>query len=164
MASTDASLGHTGLLPRLAHVMKQSDIFLLAVVMSALPVESLAGQQQSKPGWPCAGVVDPSYVDLAEATGGSVLLFGPTELEGTAIEMAASSRHSDTVFRSTARLDDGIHEFHVPLDSTIESVHFSLTLQCLNVANIVRPTGEHASPGDEGVEYGRFEAVHLVTI
>ena len=43
-------------------------------------------QGSPRPGWPCAGKVDPATSSVAEATGGKVLLFHPAELEGVAFD------------------------------------------------------------------------------
>lgn len=45
-------------------------------------------------------------------------------------------------------MNPGLHEFHVPIDSTVESVGFSISVQCLQVADIFRPTGTSAAGED----------------
>lgn len=137
------------------------------ITVLCLPVPTLAQQRQqgSSPGWPCAGTVDPAYVRLAEGTGGTALPFHPTEVSGAGVEMAASMRHDETVFRAGGQVvAEGLYEFNVPVDSTIESVYFLLSMQCLQVAEILTPTGDTLNVGAPGVEYHRFEAIHLAVV
>ena len=98
-------------------------IFLAACV--CLPFEAAAqpasSQQSSRPGWPCAGKVDPAYVQIAEGTGGKVLLFHPTELEGAALDERASREHDETVFRAAGQLAGESYKLIVPIDATIET-------------------------------------------
>jgi hypothetical protein len=133
----------------------------------AMAVAALAPAQVQKtryqPGWPCQGTVDPAYVDIAEATGGSVLLFAPSEIAGVAAEMTLSDRHSEVVFRaSSPRAADGLHEFDIPLDSSIESVYFFLSQQCLQGVSVVGPSGEEVRADVPGVELQAFDAIRLL--
>jgi hypothetical protein len=137
-------------------------VAMAAVLLSAAPAR---GQQPaSRPGWPCAGKVDPSYILTAEATGGSVLLFHPSELGAAGSEMSASQRHRETVFRAGGQLDEGNYEFTVPIDSTIESIFFLVSMQCLQLATVVTPTGEHLNVSAPGVEYHHFEALRMFVV
>src|SRR5262245_2918838 len=124
-----------------------------ALLLPALPLAARPQQQQqTRPGWPCAGKVDPSYVRTSEATGGKVMLFTPGELTGAADEMIASNQHPQTIFRASDRFDDEAREYTVPVDSTVESVYFFVSLQCLQSATIVRPSGEEVRVDAPGVE------------
>src|SRR5436190_10521791 len=141
---------------------------LLLVACVCLPVTAAAQQKQAgqspRPGWPCAGKVDPAYVRVAEATGGKVLLFHPSELEGAAFDNAASRQHDETIFRAAGQLADEAHELTVPIDSTIESVYFVVSVQCLQVVTLITPSGEELATGMPGVEYHQFEAVRLFVV
>ena len=136
--------------------------FLLAAW--CLPAGAQDQQPNNLPRWPCGGTVDPAYVRTAEATGGAVLLFHPTEVEGVGAEMMASSRHQETVFRAGGQLADGVYEFDVPVDSTIESAYFFVSLQCLQIADIMRPSGDELRSDAADVEYHQFEAIRLFTV
>jgi hypothetical protein len=136
----------------------------LVLVALALPASAQDQQRSNRPGWPCVGTVDPSYVRTAEATGGAVLLFQPSELAGVATEMSASRGHDEIVFRAGAQLPEGVHEFEVPVDSAIASVYFFVSLQCLQAVSVIRPSGDELRPDAAGVTHHRFEAIRLYTI
>ena len=60
-------------------------------------------------------------------------------------------------------MNPGLHEFPVPIDSTVESVLFSISVQCLQTADVVRPSGATAI-GDDVTEVPNFRAQHMVVI
>jgi hypothetical protein len=121
-------------------------------------------QQEGRAGWPCAGKVDPAYLRTAEATGGSVLMFHPSEIGGAAAEMIASQRHEETILRAGAQVGEGVYEYDVPVDSTIESLYFQVSMQCLQVASIMTPPGEQLGASAPGVEYHHFESIRLFVV
>jgi hypothetical protein len=126
--------------------------------------QSKPSGQSSRPGWPCAGKVDPSYVDVAEATGGRVLLFHPTEISGMAVDARASAEHDETVFRAVGQLGGESYEMAVPIDTTIESAYFVVSIQCLQVATLVTPSGQELSVATAGVEYHQFESIRMFVV
>jgi hypothetical protein len=140
----------------------RSTILLAFVVW--LPASAQAQQQEGRPGWPCAGKVDPAYLRTAEATGGSVMMFHPSELGGAAAEIIASQRHEDTILRAGDQVAEGVYEYDVPVDSAIESVYFQVSMQCLQVATIVTPSGEPLGAAAPGVEYHHFESIRLFVV
>lgn len=121
-------------------------------------------QPRERPGWPCVGRPDPTYFRTAEATGGSVFLFDKSEIGESAALMIATSRHEETIFRAAGSLNEGMHEFSIPVDSAVESVLFSVSLQCLQVADITTPEGAELRANDPGVDYHQFQAGRIVTI
>ena len=137
----------------------------VAIAIWASPVSAQIQQPRYQPGWPCNGTVDPAYVTTAEATGGTVFLVGPSESAGKMAEMTASNRHPEVVFRASASpAADGLHEFDVPLDSTIESAYFFISLQCLEGLSIIDPSGEEVRADVPGVEVHSFAAIRLLTV
>jgi hypothetical protein len=138
--------------------------FILIVVASVLPADAQDQQPRRQAGWPCIGTVDRSYARNAEATGGKVFLFRKTELAGVAQEMSASAAHEETVFRVSGQLTPGTYNFDVPIDSTIESGYFFVSLQCLEALEIVTPSGDTLDPDQDGIEYHRYAAVHMATV
>ena len=145
--------------------MRLRSIACVALVFYAsvrIPAQNQQPKYQS--GWPCSGKVDASFVRTAEATGGKVLLFAPNEVTGAADDMSASRGHPETVFRAGGQLDDGVHDFEIPLDSTIESAYFFIALQCQQFVAVLQPTGDELRADAPGVDYHAFEAVRLVTI
>jgi von Willebrand factor A domain-containing protein 7 len=134
------------------------------VLCASHPVSAQPQQPRYSFGWPCSGRVDPSYVRSAEATGGKVMLFKPTEVSGMADEMSASRGHGETVVRAGGQLDEGLHEFDVPLDSTIESAYFFVSLQCLQSVAVLQPSGDLLQVDAPEVTYRAFDAIRLITI
>jgi hypothetical protein len=117
-----------------------------------------------QPGWPCFAKIDPAYFKTAEATGGQVFLFHPSEVGESSVLMTAAMTHEETIFRAAGSLVEGVHEYQIPVDSTVESILFSVSLQCLQVVQVVRPSGDVLRSGDEGVEYHQFEAGRILTV
>jgi hypothetical protein len=103
-------------------------------------------------------------VRTAEATGGRVLLFAPAELSGFTNEMNASRGHDEIVLRVSGQLTEGQRDFDVPIDSSIESVYFFVSVQCLQSVAIVPPPGGAFNATAPGVEYHEFVAIRLITI
>jgi hypothetical protein len=128
---------------------------------------SAAAQDQpprSQPGWPCVGRPDPTYFSTAEATGGQVFLFDHSEVGHSAAVVLAERGHDETIFRIAGSLEDGLHEFSIPIDSTVESAFISVSLQCLQVVEIATPTGALVREADPGVDYHQFQAGRIVTV
>lgn len=138
---------------------------LFLAICVCLPVSAAAQQgQSSRPGWPCAGNVDPAYVSTAEATGGKVMLFHPSELGGASFDMIASQTHDETVLRATGQFAGESYEFKVPIDSTIESAYFYVSVQCLQFVTVTTPSGQELVTGTAGVEYQQFESVRMYVV
>jgi hypothetical protein len=93
-----------------------------------------------------------------------VFLFDPSEVGESSVLMIGAMKHEETVYRAAGTLAEGVHEFSVPIDSTIESAMFSVSLQCLQVVEIVRPSGEELRANDPGVDYHQFQAGRIVTL
>src|SRR5262245_59171105 len=147
------------LLMRLFH----TTITLVVVAISTILVAQ-DQQPRSRPGWPCVGKPDPSYFTVAEGSGGQVFLFDPSEIGESSVLNIGAMKHEETVFRAAGTLAEGVHEFSIPIDSTIESVMFSVSLQCLQVVEIVRPSGDELRENDPGVDYHQFQAGRIVTL
>ena len=138
----------------------------MVVLFIAIATTLVAQDQQprSRPGWPCVGKPDPSYFTVAEGSGGQVFLFDPSEVSESSALMIGAMKHEETVYRAAGTLAEGVHEFSIPVDSAIESAMFSVSLQCLQVVEIVRPSGDELRANDPGVEYHQFQAGRIVTL
>ena len=145
---------------RLANGLAAAALFAAA---SAALVDARE-QPWDQPGWPCEGKVDPSYVRGAEATGGKVMLVHPTEIAATAAEMSASRRHGETVFRAGGHVAGGTYEFDIPIDSTIDGAHFFVSLQCLQSATVIEPSGDELRADEADVEVHEFRAIRMFTV
>jgi hypothetical protein len=137
---------------------------LIVALATASPAFAQDQQPRSRPDWPCVGKPDPSYFTIAEGSGGQVFLFDPSEVGESSALMIGAMRHEETVFRAAGTLAEGVHEFSVPIDSAIESAMFSVSLQCLQVVEIVRPSGDELRANDPGVDYHQFQAGRIVTL
>ena len=93
-----------------------------------------------------------------------MLLFHPTEVEGMGLDARASAQHDETVFRAVGQLDGERHEMAVAIDTTIESAYFVVSVQCLQIAALVTPSGQELSIATPGVEYHQFEAVRMFVV
>ena len=141
---------------------------VVAALSVALPLLLAGAQQQpsTPPGnWPCGGRLDASYFQVAEGTGGHLLLLSPEEIgdaDSTTL-LTAFGSHRQTIFRLAGSLTPGPHDFHVPIDSSVESVLFSVSVQCLHTVDVVRPSGLPAS--GEGVkDLSNFRAERMVIV
>src|SRR5262245_20225464 len=136
------------------------------LAMLAVGAAALVAQDQrprSQPGWPCVGSPDPSYFRVAEATGGQVFLFDKSEIGSSAIPAIAARRHEETLFRAAGTLVDGRHEFPFPVDSTVESMMVSVSLQCLQSVDVVTPSGQVLQQTAAN-EFHAFRAGRIITL
>ena len=138
---------------------------LAAAAVLVVPVLIGAQQQAAGPrgSWPCGARIDPSYFQVAEGSGGHLLLLAPEEIGDSATLLTALGGHPQTLLRLAGSLTPGLHEFQVPVDPSVESVLFSISVQCLQVADIVRPSGAAAS-GDDVVDLSNFRAERMVIV
>jgi hypothetical protein len=139
---------------------------VLVLIAASVPAHQARNQDQQpryQPDWPCVGRPDPSYIRIAEATGGQVFLFHPSEL-GQSAALAIGNNDAETLFRVVGSLKDGIHEYAIPVDATVETIRFSVSLQCLQIAEIARPDGVLLQAADPAVEYDQFQAGRIVSV
>ena len=136
-----------------------------AAAAFAFPLVVTAQQQRpnSPAGFPCGARLDPSYFRVAEGSGGHLLLLAPEEIGDSATLLTAFGDHPQTILRLAGSMTPGLHEFTVPIDSTVESVLFSISLQCLQTADVVRPSGALAV-GDDVTDLPNFRAQHMVIV
>lgn len=102
--------------------------------------------------WPCVSrkAPDRSFADVAEASGGQVILAAPDEIEKTVFLHIQRPSHTDTIFRSTATLFNETREFRFPVDSTIENLLVSVMLACKGEIAVL--TGKGTEAAGEGFE------------
>ncbi len=130
----------------------------------ALELYAQRQQHQQRPGWPCAGgrAVDPTYVAIAEGTGGHLYMLGPSEAAQTGTLMAWNRKHKVTVFRAMGEMGEGgaALEFSFPVDPSIESLVLTVSLQCPESVSILAPPGVEAS--GERVDFRAGRALRVV--
>jgi hypothetical protein len=138
--------------------------FAAAAVLAA-PI--LVGTQQQAPAsrgaWPCGARLDTSYFQVAEGSGGHLLLLAPEEIGDSATLLTAFGSHTQTIFRLAGAMTPGVHEFRIPIDPSVESVLFSISVQCLQVAHVFRPSGLVAT-GDDVTDLAGFRAERMVIV
>jgi hypothetical protein len=140
-----------------------SGCLVAAAALTARPV-AVAREQTSTPaGWPCGARIDPTFVKGAEATGGQVFLLAPDEMVDPAVLLPASGDHPQTIYRLAGAIDPGVNEIRVPIDSSVESVVFVISVQCLQTAEVARPSGAPLAAG-EGVTLSNSRALRTMTV
>jgi len=144
--------------------MRAGAIVSVAAALAAASTSAQDQQPRSQPGWPCVGRPDPSYFKIAEATGGQVFLFDKSEIGSSAIVAIAAGKYEETVFRAAGSLAAGRHEFSFPIDSTIEAMMVSVSLQCLESVDIVRPSGQLLESMSTAAEIHAFRAGRVATL
>jgi hypothetical protein len=135
------------------------------LVVLAVPLFFGLQQQSSatRAGWPCGARLDTSYFQVAEGSGGHLLLLAPEEIADSAALLTAFGSHSQTIFRLAGSLNTGLHEFQVPIDSTVESAVFSISVQCLQVADVIPPSGGFANR-EAVTDLSNFRAERMVIV
>jgi len=135
------------------------------VVSVAAAIVSGAQQQPSntRSAWPCGGRLDPAYFQVAEATGGHLLLMAPEEIGDSTPLLTAFTGHPQTLFRLAGSVTPGLHDFQIPIDPSIESVVFSVSVQCLEAAYVLQPSGVLAA-GDDVTDLSNFRAERMVIV
>ena len=137
------------------------------VAAAALVGSTVLGAQQQpsipRSGWPCGARLDRSYFRVAEGSGGHLLLLAPEEIGDSATLLTALGSHQQTIFRLAGSLTPGVHELQVPIDPSVESVVFSISVQCLQAAHVIGPSGVPAS-GDNVTDLSNFRAQRMVIV
>jgi hypothetical protein len=137
----------------------------LIAALLAVPLFVNGQQQVSNPqaDWPCGARLDPSYFQVAEGTGGHLLLLSPWEVGDSATLLKAFDDHPQTIFRLAGSVSPGLHEFQIPIDPSVASVLFSISVQCLQTADVLRPSGASAG-GDDVTEFSNFRAQRMLIV
>jgi hypothetical protein len=120
-----------------------------------------------QPNWPCTGQersFDPVYAKTSEATGGQVFLFDRSEAGRTGVLIIGSTRHPETILRSAGKLETQYVDIRVPVDSTIESLFVSVSLQCMQGITLYDPQSRAADPVYLKGEDNWFRAGRIATL
>lgn len=154
----------------MVRLIRLSNLFFVPSCLGAIVVVAAAvavAQQQpssSRPGWPCVGRPDPSLVQVSEATGGQVFLLDSSEIASSATVLLARDGLDETLRRLLGELEPGDRTFDVEIDRSVTRVLFSVSLQCLQAMEIVRPSGTAVSSVESGVRWTQFQAGRQITV
>jgi hypothetical protein len=130
---------------------------------------SVFAQQDQQPGdedkgWPCGKKIDPSYIEVAEGSGGQVLMLDPSESSKSMVLLEAQLKGiEETVFRAGGQMS-GVREYEFPVDSTIEVITFSVFVQCIESIAILLPDRSEFKPGQGGPEDHVFRSGRVFTL
>jgi hypothetical protein len=125
------------------------------------------GQQRSRPFTPgTCGRVDPTYIRLAEQTGGQPMFLQPSEMAAAGHLMReATSNNTDALLYATTHLGGQSREYPVPIDSTVQRVTFSLSFDAPGTnMTLQRPSGATVASAASGVEISEWTCGRIVTI
>lgn len=97
-------------------------------------------------------------VQVSEGSGGQVFLLDPSEIASSATLLMAGHGHDETLRRVVGELEPGVRTIDVNVDTSVERVLFSISLQCLQEIEIVQPSGAPVAASDPGVTWTAFQA------
>jgi len=144
--------------------------FFIVVILTAGLVQPCAfaaqtGQQNSRrlaPG--TCGPVDPTYVHLAEQTGGQPMFLQPSEM-AAAGHLMGEMTSSDALLYATSHLGGKASEYPVPIDTAVKRVTFSLSFDAPGTKmTILRPSRATVASGEAGVESSDWTCGRIVSI
>ena len=102
--------------------------------------------------------VDPSFIKASEGTGGQVFLFDRSEAGRSLVLVRNTHKHEHTIYRSMGTLSTGSREFFFPVDSTVESLMLSISLQCSQSITVYRPGDTEVHGGEPDADENRFKS------
>ena len=136
----------------------------LIVLVAVCALHGQTGQEGPRPEWPCitGRAVDPAYLETSEGTGGQVFLFQKSEIGQTGLFLSADYTHTATVLRAIGALA-GAGEFEFPVDSTMQSLLVTASVQCRKSIGVFRPSGTEmtASNSARSVDLQASRAVQI---
>ncbi len=80
------------------------------------------------------------------------------------VPVSNAGKHKDTIFRATGTLSTGSRDFSFPVDSTIDSLMVSVTLQCLQSITVHRPSDTEVHSGEPDVDDNGFRSGQILVI
>jgi hypothetical protein len=97
-------------------------------------------------------------VAVSEGSGGQVFLLDPSEVASSATLLLARDGLDETLRRVVGELEPGDRAFDVDVDPSVERVLFSISLQCLQAVEVVRPSGAAVAAADPDVTWTAYQA------
>jgi hypothetical protein len=137
---------------------------ILLISIFATTLFAADQQQRSAKGWPCASKIDPSYIMIAEESGGQIQMFQPAEASGSLTFMESKlAGNEETVYRTSGEMT-GELEATILIDPSIESVTFSAFVQCMKNISIFDPSGKELLSGASNSKDNKFISGRIVTL
>lgn len=112
------------------------------------------------------GPADPSYIHVANETGGQPMFLQRSEAAKSFHLVRETSRSNvETVFRVTGKLPAGGREFEIPVESSTKRITFALSVDTKGAAlTLIRPSGGTVEPGQDRIEDTNLNCGRIVTI
>ena len=143
--------------------MLRAGVAILSLAVASGPAAQQEQKPRSNPAWPCipGRAIDPNYITVAEGSGGQVFLFDPSEIARSHVLMTGRMQHEETIFRSSGNLTSAARSFEFPVDSAVESLLISVSLQCRQSISVSNPAGQEvigsgAATDDHEFKSGRI--------
>jgi len=103
-------------------------------------------------------------VSVSEASGGQVFLLDRSEMASAAPLLTARDGLDEVLRRVVGTVEPGVHSTEVAVDRSVERVLFSISLQCLQEVDVVRPSGAVVTASDPDVTWTAFQAGRQVGV
>lgn len=112
------------------------------------------------------GPADPSYIKTANETGGVPLFLQRSEAGKVMQLMRESSRENvSTVLWASAKLEGGVQEFNIPVDSMTERISFTFSVNSKGSRLVLRdPDGQEVVAGSARTEDTELNCGRLITV
>src|SRR5207302_1370053 len=142
---------------------------VVAISLCTIAAAQTAAQEPNrsrKPGPDGCAAADPTYIHIANETGGQPWFLNPTEVT-KAFHMVRESSRSDqaTILWATGTFDAGTAAVDVPIDSTIRRVTFSLSAEAkVGGFTLTDPNGTIVGSDNPRAEVTTLNCGRIVTI
>ncbi len=109
--------------------------------------------------------IDPAYVREAQETGGQLFFLSPSEA-GLTFSLIRPQLKNNLVpvMSASGTLSGGSKEFPIPIDSSVQSATFSVSIDFKGPINLLRPSGVAVTSGDPGVTITELSSGRVVTV
>jgi hypothetical protein len=113
------------------------------------------------------GPVDPTYIHLANETGGQPFFLNPSEVAKSFhfVRESSAGRDETLLWATGAFAPDGSQEFNVPLDSTVRRATFSITVDTSGSDfTLTDPAGAVIAAADSRTEITVLNCGRIITV
>lgn len=109
--------------------------------------------------------IDPSYVAVANATGGQAFFLARSEA-GTTFHLIQPQLGAlpAAILVASGAMGGSAQNFNIPIDSTVTSATFSISVDVPTAINLLRPSGVAVNPADPDVTFTSLSSGEVVTI